>query len=131
MKMRVSIMMGVALWLGISGQMSASEVDSPAIPSSVQAFVVSKKKESSVVGEKVNVVVEIFSETFFSGPTRFALPDVSGAVFYKPEERAVVSKEDSWSGEALVIELQKVRKLGKSHRSKPEPLPKLNPETPR
>lgn len=42
------------------------------------------------VGQKVPVVIEVLSETHFSGSTRFSLPDIPGAVFYKPEERAIV-----------------------------------------
>lgn len=43
------------------------------------------------VGQKVEVIVEILSPTFFAGPTALSLPDIAGAVFYKAEERALVS----------------------------------------
>ena len=46
------------------------------------------------VGQKVPVIVEVLSATHFSGSTRFSLPDIAGAVFYKPEERAIVMSRD-------------------------------------
>ena len=36
---------------------------------------------------------KFFRKHFFRGLLGFALPDVPGAVFYKPEERAVVSSK--------------------------------------
>ena len=60
----------------------------------VRSFLSSEKSESSIVGQKINIIVEVFSETHFSGSTRFTLPDIAGAVFYKPEERAVVSTQE-------------------------------------
>lgn len=46
------------------------------------------------VGQKIPIVIEVLSETHFSGATRFSLPDIPGAVFYKPEERAVVMSRE-------------------------------------
>ena len=68
-------------------------------PNSVQAepvksFLSSTEKSNPyIVGQKITLVIEVLSETHFSGSTRFALPDIPGAVFYKPEERAVVSSK--------------------------------------
>ncbi len=59
----------------------------------VQAFLGTEKSEPYIVGQKITLVIEVLSETHFSGSTRFALPDIPGAVFYKPEERAVVSSK--------------------------------------
>ena len=63
-------------------------------PASVHAFLASEKLNKCLVGEKVSVIVEVLSPTYFSGSTRFSLPDIAGAVLYKPEERAVVMNRD-------------------------------------
>ena len=116
MKFIRSILSSVALcsvllspWAVASGSGSTSdEVESPQpSSSSVSAFITTPPKEVAggkkayIVGEKIDVVVEVLAETFFSGPTRFILPDIPGAVFYKPEERAVVSSKEidgvTWS----------------------------------
>ena len=55
------------------------------------------------VGQRVTVVVEVLSETFFAGPTNFSLPDIAGAVFYKPEERALVSSK-TVAGQAYSVQ---------------------------
>lgn len=52
------------------------------------------KDDAYWVGQKVSLVVEVLAETHFSGATRLYLPDVSGAILYKPEERAVVLSRD-------------------------------------
>jgi len=62
-------------------------------PQPVRAFLASDKMSECIVGQKVSVVVEVFSPTYFSGSTRFTIPDIAGAVFYKPEERAVVRSQ--------------------------------------
>lgn len=60
----------------------------------VQISFASDTKESVWVGQRTTVIVELLSETFFSGPTTFSLPNIPGAVFYKPEERALVSSKN-------------------------------------
>ena len=61
----------------------------------VRAFIAeSDASQKTLVGQKVNVIVEVLSETHFSGSTRIDLPDIAGAVFYKPEERAVVGSKE-------------------------------------
>ena len=60
----------------------------------VHSFLSSEKSESCIVGQKIDIIIEVFSETHFSGSTRFTLPDIAGTVFYKPEERAVVGSKE-------------------------------------
>lgn len=59
----------------------------------VQISLSSNSKSPVWVGQKVEVIVEILSPTFFAGPTTLSLPDIAGAVFYKAEERALVSSK--------------------------------------
>lgn len=64
-------------------------------PERVRAFIKDAEQSKEIlVGQKVAVIVEVLSETHFSGSTRLDLPDIAGAVLYKPEERAVVRTKD-------------------------------------
>jgi hypothetical protein len=86
MRRAISIMMSCALLMAAS-ECWANE--------RVRAFVAkSEASEDTFVGQKVNIIVEVLSETHFSGATRIDLPDIAGAVFYKPEERAVVGSKE-------------------------------------
>jgi len=88
MRRAVSIMMSCALLMAAS-QSRANE--------RVRAFVEkSDASKNTFVGQKVAIIVEVLSETHFSGATRIDLPDIAGAVFYKPEERAVVGSRNRW-----------------------------------
>lgn len=60
----------------------------------VRSFLSNQTQSSSIVGQKVTVIVNVYVDTHFSGSTRFTLPDISGAVFYKPEERAIVGSQE-------------------------------------
>ncbi len=59
------------------------------------------------VGQKVTVLVEVLSKTFFDGPTLLSLPDIAGAVFYKPEERALVSSK-SINGQTFSVQVHEL-----------------------
>jgi len=62
-------------------------------PKLVQTFLASGELAQCIVGQKVSIIVEVFSPNYFTGSTRFTLPDIAGAVFYKPEDRAVVRSQ--------------------------------------
>ncbi|MCF6311537.1 MAG: BatD family protein [Verrucomicrobiales bacterium] len=60
----------------------------------MQISFASDRGEPVWVGQRITIIVEILAPTFFSSPTTFSLPNISGAVFYKPEERALVSSKN-------------------------------------
>lgn len=64
-----------------------------AAPERVQISLASSYNDPAWVGQRVTIYVELLSETFFAGPSRLSLPDIAGAVLYKPEERALVSSK--------------------------------------
>lgn len=80
-------MIALLAWL-LAGQLMA-EIDR------VRVFLAEHnqpaKEDAYWVGQKVSIIVEVLSETHFSGSTRLSLPDVAGSILYKPEERAIVS----------------------------------------
>ncbi|NWK55128.1 BatD family protein [Verrucomicrobiaceae bacterium N1E253] len=65
-----------------------------AAPEPVRLFIAESskppKENTYWVGQKIPLIVEVLAPTHFSGPTRFSLPDVNGAVCYRAEQRAVV-----------------------------------------
>ncbi|MFK5921749.1 MAG: BatD family protein [Verrucomicrobiota bacterium] len=76
-------------------------------PEPVQISLASNTNDPVWVGQKVTVLVEVLSQTFFDGPTLLSLPDIAGAVFYKPEERALVSSK-SINGQTFSVQVHEL-----------------------
>ncbi len=88
MNRSLSVLTLVLLWVFQSTAWPQSTT-----PELVQISLAPKTPDPVWVGQRVSIIVEVLSPTFFAGPTNFTLPDIAGAVFYKPQERALVSSK--------------------------------------